>query len=1121
MADDRIIHKRSGTSQEVPSPDQLVLGELAINYADARLYTKLLDGTVTDLTGLPESNNTIYVSVSGNDNNNGKEPAAAFRTIKAALNAATPYTTIDIAAGVYHEDTPLILPQFTTVHGVDQRITTVRPLSANITATISGTAMTVSAVTFGALRIGMQLSGPGITTGTTITDFVSGDNGVGFAGVYTISTSHTITTATNLFADSLKDIFWVNNSCYIAGLAMRGHQKPSFAVAFPDVVETGTALGPGPGANTIILDPKYSVTGPGLENYYREMRIEITGGTGSGQSRNITSYNTATRVANVDVNWATAVNSTSVYKIDIEIPAVPNFPVTKRYSTHITASPYLYNLASVTTTGSGMEIDGYKAAGLRSFVSAQFTQFNSGGEGVVIKNMGYAQLVSIYGICCDTAFRAESGGTASMGNCNVNFGNRGLVANGVGPLLMTGKSGFVYNETKCSRDTKLIVDALAQDLLFGGQSQSTFAGIQYWNQDPLSATSTSTITIGTGNKAFTVAAGISGLEFGEYVKVVYDENNMMYGRIVSYVGSTLTINIEQVVGSGTYSSWAIYAPGSLEVPANQKAATIGAIQQAGTIAATFVATTDEKNFVTAACNKIADIVLYGTARITDQIVPNTLDASVVAAVTAAYSALQTNKGSKTTAGSIIKLTLDWIQTNYPTLYADAAIMDRCATDLGYIIDCVSFDLLYNADPTYAAPSNKQTLQAGVYYYGYTSVSAVGDEIPQTVAAYERIKALAAYVAMDTAVPSTLKYQTAVAQDLTGSGGTATQAATSNTNLSWITNIIQNGPTVVPSNLFTPIPLTRSTDADVQNAARLLKLNRNFIAAETTSYLNSVFGADNQTGFTIKVSNIVPVTDIRFSITPDTKPYLGLVMNIEGETTLDIQLGPGYTVGEIIKVSYDASNFFIGTITAWDTATETATISVSSSTGTGTYTNWNTIINGQTAPNGKPGRFTQNITLPLSGTLTVPGLDTSLVIPKYRTILAADTVGDITTLELDERISGSLTINGVNFPNGLPKNTNVRFYQKSALSASGQTFEFVGSGTSVGVALPRNGGDIIQANETVSSNGGIVYFTSTDQFGNFRIGEDLVINFNTGTLSGRTFTRSLFAQITPFVLALDS
>jgi hypothetical protein len=43
---------------------------------------------------------------------------------------------------------------------------------------------------------------------------------------------------------------------------------------------------------------------------------------------------------------------------------------------------------------------------------------------------------------------------------------------------------FPYSEIKCRRDTKLIVDAISQDLLYPtpGMSQSTFAGIQYWSQ---------------------------------------------------------------------------------------------------------------------------------------------------------------------------------------------------------------------------------------------------------------------------------------------------------------------------------------------------------------------------------------------------------------------------------------------------------------------------------------------------------------------------------------------------------------------------------------------------------------------------------------------------------------
>ena len=45
-------------------------------------------------------------------------------------------------------------------------------------------------------------------------------------------------------------------------------------------------------------------------------------------------------------------------------------------------------------------------------------------------------------------------------------------------------------------------------------------------------------------------------------------------------------------------------------------------------------------------------------------------------------------------------------------------------------------------------------------------------------------------------------------------------------------------------------------------------------------------------------------------------------------------------------------------------------------------------------------------------------------------------------------------------------------------------------------------------------------TSTDQAGNFRIGDDLQINQETGTISGRSFSKSLFNEMTPFILALS-
>jgi hypothetical protein len=50
--------------------------------------------------------------------------------------------------------------------------------------------------------------------------------------------------------------------------------------------------------------------------------------------------------------------------------------------------------------------------------------------------------------------------------------------------------------------------------------------------------------------------------------------------------------------------------------------------------------------------------------------------------------------------------------------------------------------------------------------------------------------------------------------------------------------------------------------------------------------------------------------------------------------------------------------------------------------------------------------------------------------------------------------------------------------------------------------------------------GKVYFTSTDHKGDFRIGGDLLINRESGTITGTTFDRSLFAVLTPYILALE-
>jgi len=153
---------------------------------------------------------------------------------------------------------------------------------------------------------------------------------------------------------------------------------------------------------------------------------------------NIVSYNASTQMATIDKNWTGLPSANCNYVLSIPLRTTPA-PTTDRYSTYITGSPYIYNSASVNTLpGIGLVVDGARATGNKSMISSQFTQTNQGGYGFKVLNDGYSQLVSIYAIWNDIGFNAESGGTASMGNCNVNFGNKGLYANGYGSVIMSG-----------------------------------------------------------------------------------------------------------------------------------------------------------------------------------------------------------------------------------------------------------------------------------------------------------------------------------------------------------------------------------------------------------------------------------------------------------------------------------------------------------------------------------------------------------------------------------------------------------------------------------------------------------------------------------------------------------
>jgi len=464
--------------------------------------------------------------------------------------------------------------------------------------------------------------------------------------------------------------------------------------------------------------------------------------------------------------------------------------------------------------------------------------------------------------------------------------------------------GFVYDEAKCQRDVGLIIDSIAMDMLYDDTTQSTFAGLQYWNQ--------TSYVDGIGGQITTTTAAIA---YAKSLALSVTSNNVVIG---------------------------------------QRFDTILEILQLGTA-------------------NVSNIVVANGYRTTD---PGAL---------ADYAALQSNKAS------IQSQVISWISSNYPSFTYDQA---KCSRDIGYIIDSVSIDLIHGG--------NRQSIQAGVYYYGFDQgSSAIAGEIPQTAAAYNFIKSIVGDIV--TGTPISPKYQNTVTQVTNLLPGTSVEAAALQSKISVITNILDNGPTAAEERRA--IKQTMNTSVDVQRAFNLLNANKDFIKAEVIAYIANEFG-----GFQYNKQKC--------------RRDVGLMIDA---LVADLATGGNFRAVEAAKTYY---------------------------TREGTY--------------------------------------------------------HIVTVEDNVR-------NPLLFVDG----STVNFYQRSYQSASGYLFEYCGAGTQYG-ALPQVGRvDPVQSKEVVQLNNGKVFFTSTDQNGDFRIGPTLVISQATGVLSGRTFEKSLFAQMTPFILAVEA
>lgn len=875
----------------------------------------------------------------------------------------------------------------------------------------------------------------------------------------------------------------------------------------------------------------------------------------------------------------------------------------------ISTSPYVQNCTSMTGTGTGMRVNGDHALGLKSMVVDAFTQYNQGGVGIHMLNSGYAQLVSVFTICCDVGFLCESGGSCSITNSNSSFGNYALKSVGVSPAKHTGKvsgaksgrtfvidnlstkpaigdavtfgngsyytinsstpfktgnttitqpvlsaesavlrnarqeilnersrlqvqtvnhvletfPGFDFNQFKCSRDVGDIIDAICYDMVLNTNYRTIKAGTSYYRATGSTVVSTQL----TETLSAVVFLKLKALAALSVVNLAYSRVEDLFDIILDIMENGLTASSTSTA-FGVASTTTVYNP-----PTGATTATINAslILQANKsfIAEETVSYISNFTYNTTSCSRdtglivdsIAFDLLYGgtsqsvfaglqywshngyTGSVGIEITTITnavlqvrdLAAGFVAAAGGAIPAnTVTNNfnviidilttGTTGVSDKIVPngiastdvdvlagynallsnktviqgLTLSWIAINNPTFVYNTA---TCYRDVGYMVDSVAFDLLHGG--------NRQSVMSGVYYYGYdTTATVIANEIPQTTAAYNFIKDISTKIITGSLITAT--YQTVVGQTVSTSTATSAEIGLINNIISTITNIIINGPSVAPVRV--PISLTANTTTSVLNAFNLLLSNRNFIKAETIAYVNTSY------------------VGLVYS-TATCKRDVGYIIDA---VTYDVLYGGNSQTADAADAYYDGAIFRISN------TEKNATIAA--------YGFIKTIID---------DCLLNNLITPLQAvvvqnTSTTASTNTQSILAQSLIDIVANIVENAysSTITLEETVT--TTIND---------NTPVTFHQYSLITSSGHSFEWIGAGVNINSALPYLGGEPLRENQAVEVDGGKVYFTGTDERGDFRIGNDLVINRNLGTITGRTFTKSLFAVMTPYILAIGT
>ena len=627
---------------------------------------------------------------------------------------------------------------------------------------------------------------------------------------------------------------------------------------------------------------------------------------------------------------------------------------------------------------------------------------------------------------------------------------------------------FQYNQTTCMRDITHIIDAVSTDLFYGGNERGVIAG-DYYFQFPSTATTTQLDPTTTGIEYAGKLAGklvtnqifqTASLDNLTIRQLIRNNRTFIQSESMAYLtASWSTFDYDKVKCARDVGYIVDAAATDLLYGGNERSVTAGKYYYQFPSLAIVAGTTNGQ------LEETVDGIRYAGG-VTQKVIQNILFQTASLEVSASFDLLRKNKPF------IQAETIAYVSSSWSGVYYNQA---SCSRDVGFLIDAAATDLLYGGQ--------ERSVNAGSFYYLFPSratnagVPSEQNQLDPTVTGIRYAGRLGSRVIQNPTyqAPSASVY---IATDLLILNRTLIQKETI-TFLSSSWSTLKYNEVSCSRDLGFIIDAVR-TDLIYGGNERSIEAGSIYYRIPSVAIFESYnsfgeFGQKQQTvdginfakGITEKIVNNVVLT-------PPTTRTREAAQRLLGSKEILKKQAIGYTNGAFPYLVYNEASCSRDTglivdalVTDLIYGGNERGIEAASSYFNGQYGSAAAVVNDQRTETLETNRYLRT---------------------------RAEFIAAGAPLES----FGSLIV------------------------ATGIDYSYNGSGVTFKALPPNQGGSGVPnpAFEITELGGGRIFFTSGNQDGDFRIGTGLSINQATGTLVGRTFSKSLFSLVTPFSLALE-